>query len=411
MAGEFKAPRGTLDLLPGASQGHRRVVDAFERIAGRAGFGLIETPIFEETDLFERGVGRSTDIVRKEMFTFEDKGGRSLTLRPEGTAPVCRAYVEYGMSRLPQPVRLAYTGPFFRHERPQAGRYREFHQAGVEVIGSASPLADAEVISLLDALLSELEVPDVVLRLGSLGSQATRREYLSGLTAYLESRSGELSEDVLDRIDTNPLRAFDSDHEGTARVMEDAPLLIDHLDSADLQHFEEVKALLDSAGVGYVVDPTLVRGLDYYTRTVFSFTCDRLGAQSEIGGGGRYDDLVAQLGGPDTPAVGWAAGVERILLALEHQPDDPGLDLFITWIGEDGAVQVPGLARRMRADGLGVGFDLGGRNLKGQLKQADRAGARWTLILAEDGTAELKEMASGEQRPVELAEVPSLILG
>lgn len=411
MAGEFKAPRGTADVLPDGAEGHRLVGRAFEAATEAAGFGWIETPIFEETALFERGVGRSTDIVRKEMFTFEDKGERSLTLRPEGTAPICRAYVEHGMSRLPQPVRLAYSGPFFRHERPQAGRYREFHQAGVEVIGSASPLADAEVIALLDAFLSELEVPGLELRLGSLGSLATRQGYLEELTGYLRSREDELSDDVRDRIETNPLRAFDSDDEGTSKVMEEAPLLLDRLDPADREHFDEVRALLDAAGVSYEVDPTLVRGLDYYTRTVFSVTCDRLGAQSEVGGGGRYDGLVAQLGGPESPAVGWAVGVERILLALGYEGSAAGIDLFIAWVGESPVSRVPGLARELRAGGLTVGFDLGDRNLKGQLKQADRAGAAWVLILAEDGTAELKQMESGEQRPVEPAEVPALIRG
>lgn len=411
MAGEFKAPRGTSDLLPGPSEGHRLVEATFEGLVRSAGFGLIETPIFEDTALFERGVGRSTDIVRKEMFTFEDKGGRSLTLRPEGTAPICRAYVEHGMSRLPQPVRLAYSGPFFRHERPQAGRYREFHQVGIEVIGSASPIADAEAISLLDYLLTELEVPGLELRIGSLGSPTAREGYLVTLRDFLESRADELSEDVRERIDTNPLRAFDSDDEGTTKVMEEAPLLLENLDPEDLEHFEEVKDLLDAAGVVYRVDPKLVRGLDYYTRTVFSFTCDRLGAQSEIGGGGRYDGLVAQIGGPDSPAVGWAAGVERILLALDRETGGPDLDLFIVWSGDDQVGRVPALAREMRAEGLAVGFDLAGRNLKGQLKQADRSGAGWALILLEDGTAELKQMASGEQRAVEPSEVPALLTG
>ena len=409
MAGEFKVPRGTADLLPGDSAGHDLVVGSFRRIVRGAGFGEIETPAFEDTALFERGVGSSTDIVRKEMFTFEDKGGRSLTLRPEGTAPICRAYVEHGMSKLPQPVRLAYAGSFFRHERPQAGRFRQFHQVGVEVIGTDSPLADAEAISLLDDLFSDLEVPGVELRLGSLGSPATRSEYLSELTGYLASRSDELAGEVRERIESNPLRAFDSDDEGTARVMEDAPLLLDRLDGEDREHFEQVRALLDESGVEYVVDPTLVRGLDYYTRTVFSFTCDRLGAQSEIGGGGRYDGLVAQLGGPDSPAVGWAAGVERILLALGMEDEGQELDLFIVWAESGLARRVPTIARELRSGGLAVGFDLADRNLKGQLKQADRSGARWTVILTAEGTVELKDMESGEQRPVDLAEVASLI--
>ncbi|MFZ9668390.1 MAG: histidine--tRNA ligase [Solirubrobacterales bacterium] len=409
MAGEFQAPRGTADLLPVSEEAHRFVVETFRKITGRAGFRSIETPAFEDTALFQRGVGDSTDIVRKEMFTFEDKGGRSLTLRPEGTAPICRAYIEHGMSRLPQPVKLAYEGSFFRHERPQAGRFRQFHQVGVEVIGADSPLADAEVICLLDAFLGELEVPDLELHLGSLGSPEARKEYLSELTAYLESRESELSEDVRDRVGSNPLRAFDSDDEGTARVMEEAPLLLDRLDGEDREHFERVRELLDEAGVGYTVDPTLVRGLDYYGRTVFSFTCDRLGAQSEVGGGGRYDGLITRLGGPDSPAIGWAAGVERILLALDREGESPELDLFLAWTEESVASRIPALARELRDGGISVGFDLAERNLKGQLKQADRAGARWTAILAADGSAELKEMETGDQRAAELGELASIV--
>lgn len=411
MAAEFKVPRGTFDVLPGPSTGHELVVGTFRRIARTAGFGEIETPAFEETALFERGVGQSTDIVRKEMFTFEDKGGRSLTLRPEGTAPICRAYIEHGMNKLPQPVRLAYSGPFFRHERPQAGRYRQFHQVGVEIIGTASPLADVEAISLLDSVFRELGVPGLELRLGSLGSPATREGYIAELSRFLKSRASELSDEVRERIDSNPLRAFDSDDEGTAKVMGDAPLLLDRLDGEDREHFERVCSLLEVSGIDYVIDPRLVRGLDYYGRTVFSFDCDRLGAQSEVGGGGRYDGLVAQLGGPESPAVGWAAGVERILLALDRDERSPDLDLYIAWSEPDLVEGAPALARRLRADGLSVGLDLSERNLKGQLKQADRAGARWTLILSADGEAQLKEMATGEQRAVDPDEVPAIIAG
>src|SRR3954454_24728466 len=302
MAGKFQAPRGTFDVLPG--MGHARAhLEAVARgIFERAGYEPIATPSFEDTELFERGVGKSTDIVRKEMFSFEDKGERSLTLRPEGTAPICRAYVEHGMHKLAQPVKLAYVGPFFRHERPQAGRYRQFHQLGVECIGSDSPLADAEVIMLLANLLGELGVPGVELRLGSLGSFEARRAYLEDLKAHLHAHEADLSKDVRDRIDINPLRAFDAGDEGTQGVMASAPTIIERLEGEDAAHFAEVRALLDAAGIDYVVDPALVRGLDYYTRTIFSFVCDQLGAQSEVGGGGRYDGLIEQLGGPATPA-------------------------------------------------------------------------------------------------------------
>jgi histidyl-tRNA synthetase len=409
MGEKFKAPRGTFDVLPGTMPQRERLVRTAGEIFGRAGYDWMMTPAFEDTALFERGVGKSTDIVRKEMFTFEDKGGRSLTLRPEGTAPICRAYVEHGMHKLAQPVKLAYSGPFFRHERPQAGRYRQFHQIGAEAIGSDSPLADAEVITLFSDLVEELGVPGVELRLGSLGSLEARREYLEELRSHLRSREIELSDDVRERIELNPLRAFDSDHPGTKAVMADAPQLLDHLDSADAEHFAEVRDLLAASSVEYVIDPTLVRGLDYYTRTIFSFVCDRLGAQSEIGGGGRYDGLISQLGGPDTPAIGWAAGIERILLALDEDVAAPGRDLFIAVAGEGQQAKAVALAGELRRVGISVEIDLAGRSIKGQLKQADRINAVRTLVFEEDGTARLRDMATGEQQDVEPAQVLELL--
>ena len=301
MSGGFQAPKGTFDVLPEESARRARVEQAARSIFERAGYERIETPAFEDTELFERGVGRSTDIVNKEMFSFEDQGGRRITLRPEGTAPICRAYVEHGMHTLPQPVKLWCMGPFFRHERPQAGRYRQFSQIDAEAIGSDDPLADAELIGMLDELLRGLGVPGVELRLASLGSLDARVRYLERLKAYLHEREADLAKEVRERIDLNPLRAFDSDHEGTRAAMAEAPKLLDHLDDADAAHFEQVRSLLDAAGIAYSLDPTLVRGLDYYTRTIFSFVCDRLGAQSEVGGGGRYDGLVEQLGGHADP--------------------------------------------------------------------------------------------------------------
>src|SRR3954453_19990353 len=329
MASKYQAPRGTFDVLPPEAVARAGGEAAAHGIFARAGYGRIATPAFEDTELFERGGGRSTDIVRKEMFTFEDKGGRGLTLRPEGTAPICRAYLEHGMHKLAQPVKLAYAGPFFRHERPQAGRYRQFHQLGAECIGTDSPLADAEVIMLLADLLGELRVPGVELRLGSLGSFEARRAYLEDLKAHLHAHEAELSKDVCERIDINPLRAFDADDEGTRGAMASAPTIVGQLEGEDAEHFEEVRALLDGAGISYEIDPTLVRGLDYYTRTIFSFVCEALGAQSEVGGGGRYDGLIEQLGGPPTPAVGWAAGIERILLALGEEEEEVGRDAFV----------------------------------------------------------------------------------
>jgi histidyl-tRNA synthetase len=411
-APKYQAPRGTFDVLPEAARARGRIERTAAEIFSRAGYEPIATPNFEDTALFERGVGHSTDIVRKEMFTFEDKGGRSLTLRPEGTAPICRAYVEHGMQQLAQPVKLSYLGPFFRHERPQAGRYRQFHQLGIEAIGTESPLADAEVIELLATLLAELGVPGVALRLGSLGSLDTRQAYLEELKAHLRSHEDELAKEVRERIEINPLRAFDSDDEGTQAVMAAAPKLVERLEGDDAEHFEEVRALLDAAGVEYAIDPTLVRGLDYYTRTIFSFVCDRLGAQSEIGGGGRYDGLVEQLGGRATPAVGWAAGLERIMLALDEEVAAPGRDVFIAVAEDDRDKRVLALVlvRELRKAGLSAELDLAGRALKGQLKQADRVGARRVLILDEEG-AQLRDMASGEQRQVDTGRLVEEITG
>ncbi len=401
MASKYQAPRGTFDVLPEKSRARGRVEATAAGILARAGYEPIATPAFEDTELFERGVGRSTDIVRKEMFTFEDKGERSLTLRPEGTAPICRAYLEHGMHKRAQPVKLSYVGPFFRHERPQAGRYRQFHQIGLECIGTESPLADAEAIMLLSDLLGELGVPGVELRLGSLGSLESRKAYLEELKAHLHRYEGELSADVRERIDVNPLRAFDSDHEGTRGVMASAPTIVEGLDGEDAEHFAAVRALLDAAGISYVVDPTLVRGLDYYTRTIFSFVCDALGAQSEVGGGGRYDGLIEQLGGPATPAVGWAVGIERILLALDEEDAPAGRDAFVAIADPGQRRRAMALAVELRHAGFSAEVDLAGRGLKGQLKQADRVGARAVLILEADGSAQLRDMASGEQHAVD----------
>ncbi len=287
----------------------------------RAGYAYFESPVFEDTEVFARGVGESTDIVQKEMFTFEDKAGRSLTLRPEGTAGVCRAYAEHGMHKLPQPVKLWYWGPYFRHEAPQAGRFRQFTQSGAEALGSDDPSLDAELILLLAEVLERAGAKDVRLRLSSLGDAATRESYGAELRAYLREHEGELSDEVRGRIDANPLRAFDADHAGTRKVMEGAPLLLDRLAPEDAEHFAGVRELLDAAGLAYDLDATLVRGLDYYTRTVFEFESGELGAQNALGGGGRYDGLVEQLGGPPTPGVGWAAGIERILMAGEAGAD------------------------------------------------------------------------------------------
>ena len=401
MSERIQTPRGTSDVLGEDALAREQLERHSQRILERAGYARIETPAFESTALFARGVGESTDVVQKEMYTFDDGGGNSITLRPEGTAPVCRAYLEHGMHKLPQPVKLWYLGTFFRSERPQHGRYRQFWQVGAEAIGSDDPAVDAELILLLGELLEAVGVQPVRLLLSSLGTPDTRAGYKAELQDYLRAHEHELSGEVRGRIELNPLRAFDADHAGTRRVMEGAPLLLDRITADDREHFETVKRLLDGAGLVYEIDPTLVRGLDYYTRTVFEFTSDALGAQSGVGGGGRYDGLIEQIGGPHTPGMGWAAGVERMLLASPPPPvAPPPLDLYVAYAKPEYADAAFRLAADARRAGHSAQLELGGRSLKGQLKQADRAGARYVAILGDEGTA-LKDMESGEQRTVE----------
>jgi histidyl-tRNA synthetase len=396
-----QAPRGTYDVLPEQAAARAGLEATARRILEGAGYRRIETPTFEATELFARGVGESTDIVQKEMYTFEDAGGRSITLRPEGTAPVCRAYLEHGMHKLPQPVKLWYLSSFFRQEKPQAGRFRQFWQLGLEAIGSDDPAVDAEAMVLLHTLLGELDVRGLRLRLGSLGSLDARAEYHDRLAAYLHANEARLSHDVRKRIDLNPLRAFDAKDPGTQEVMRAAPRLMDSLGPEDRAHFDEVCALLRAAGLDWELDDALVRGIDYYTRTIFEFTSDALGAQSGVAGGGRYDGLIELIGGPPTPGMGWAAGIERMLLAAGDRPvPQPVTDLYVAH--EDSAVAAFALANEARAAGLAVQQELAGRSLKGQLKQADRAGARYVAIVGADGT-QLRDMDSGEQEPVESA--------
>jgi histidyl-tRNA synthetase len=407
----FKAPRGTFDVLPAVAAARRRLEETARDLFDRAGYARIETPTFEDTELFARGVGASTDIVRKEMFTFEDQGGRSVTLRPEGTAPIARAYLEHGMHRLPQPVKLWYLGPFFRHERPQAGRFRQFNQIGAEAIGSDSPLVDAELIMLLDELLRALEVPELRLRIGSLGSSPARAAYREELIAYLRQHESELAKDVRERIDENPLRAFDAKDEATRGAMDEAPTMLDRLEGEDAEHFAAVRRLLENAGIAYELDGSLVRGLDYYTRTVFAFECERLGAQSEVGGGGRYDKLISELDGPPTPAIGWAAGVERILLALGNGDEEPeSRDVFIA-APEGQRERALALAAELRQAGLRAELDLAGRSMKGQMRQADRIGAARAVILDENGAARLRDMSTGEQREIAIASLLEELAG
>jgi histidyl-tRNA synthetase len=398
MARKVQAPRGTFDVLPDEGRARLRLLHLAEEVLGRSHYGPIETPVFEATELFERGVGETTDVVEKEMFTFEDQGGRSLTLRPEGTASVCRTYVEHGMHKAPQPVKLWYWGPFFRYEAPQAGRYRQFTQMGLEALGSDDPSLDAESILLLADLLERAGARGIRFRVSSLGTAETRRAYSDELREHLRAREDQLSDDVRNRLDRNPLRAFDSDHPGTKAALRGAPRLLDRLAPEDAEHFAEVRLLLDDAGLDYDMDGTLVRGLDYYTRTVFEVESTELGAQSALGGGGRYDGLVELLGGPSTPGVGWAAGVERILLASEQAAEPARTRVFVAVADGGAAAAAFALARDLRSRGVATELEQAGRSLKGQLKHADRLGAERVVIVGE--SIEIKDMGSGEQHPV-----------
>ena len=397
---KIKAPRGTFDVIGEQAEARTALEARARSLLEGAGYERIETPALEATELFTLAVGESTDIVRKEMFTLEDGAGRSLTLRPEGTGPVCRAYVEHGMHKRRQPVKLWYLSSFFRHERAQAGRYRQFWQVGAEALGSEDPAVDAESILLLAALLSETGVKGIRLRLSSLGSVDSRGEYRERLKEYLREHEADLSEDARSRIELNPLRAFDSEHPGTRRAMQAAPRLLDHIGGADAEHFAHVRELLSEAELAYEVDSALVRGLDYYTRTVFEFTSDALGAQSGVAGGGRYDGLVERLGGPPTPGMGWAAGVERILLAGDPQPAASlPPELFVAVADGDRARRrraAFALLGAARSAGLRAQMELAGRSLKGQLGYADSLGARYVAIV-ENGETVLRDMQQGGQ--------------
>jgi histidyl-tRNA synthetase len=386
-----RAPKGTYDLLPEAAEQRDAIVAVAADVFAAHGYRHLVTPEFENTGLFERGVGEATDIVRKEMYTFADKGARLLTLRPEGTAPVCRAYVEHGMHKLPQPVKLWYYAPMFRYERPQAGRFREHYQLGCEALGSAEPMVDAEIVGVLDHLFSELGVESLRLAVNSMGDAQCRPAYVERLRDYLRARQGDLCVECVERTGLNPLRTLDCKVERCRAVLDEAPRLFDHLCADCRGHFEAVLVLLADLGLRPQIDFRLVRGLDYYTRTTFEFACDRLGAQSGVGGGGRYDGLVEQIGGPPTPGVGFGTGLERITLAMGEAAagETAGADAAVVCFTEESRRQAFLVAQRLRRELLlEVEVDLAGRSPKGQLKQAARSGAEIAVLL---GLEELGE--------------------
>jgi len=407
----FAAPKGVPEYTPPDSAGFEHVRDTLLGAADRAGYGLIELPVFEDTGLYARGVGESTDVVSKEMYTFLDKGERSVTLRPEGTAGVVRAVIEHGLDRVGLPVKLRYAGPFFRYERPQAGRYRQLQQVGIEAIGVDDPALDAEVIAVADEGYKALGLTGYRLELTSLGDAESRPAYRDRLQEFLAGLP--LDEPTRERAQINPLRVLDDKRPEVRALLADAPLLVDHLSPAAAEHHAQVLAYLDDLGIAHVENPRMVRGLDYYTKTTFEFVHDGLGAQSGIGGGGRYDGLMATLGGPPLTGVGFGLGVDRTLLACRAEGLAPWsaarCEVFGVPLGDAARRRLVALAGSLRRAGVRVDLAYGGRGLKGAMKAADRSGARYTLVLGErdlaEGAVGVKDMVSGEQRPVPLDDV------
>ena len=397
--------RGTHDLLPDRARAFRRVADTARTVAGRYGYHEMATPIFEFSEVFKRTLGDTSDIVTKEMYTFTDRSGAEVTLRPEGTAGVARAVISGGLAQH-MPLKYFYAGPMFRYERPQKGRLRQFHQIGVELLGVAEPLGDVEVIALGAAILQELGVAgQTTLELNTLGNAGSREAYRGVLVDYLEARRDELSEDSVSRLGRNPLRVLDSKDPGDRAVVAEAPLLGDSLDAESAEFFASVRAGLDRLGIAYTLNPRLVRGLDYYCHTAFEFTTDALGAQGAIIAGGRYDGLVAQMGGPETAGIGWAGGIERLSM-LADEPAPPPRPIALVPIGPEAEVETLAIADRLRRAGLVV--ELGYRgNLKRRLSRADRLNARAAVLVGEDelarDVATVRDLDSGEQEEIALS--------
>ncbi|OBG36670.1 histidine--tRNA ligase [Mycobacterium sp. E3198] len=413
---EFSAPKGVPDYLPPDSAQFVAVRDGLLAAARRAGYGDVELPVFEDTALFARGVGESTDVVAKEMYTFADRGDRSVTLRPEGTAGVVRAVIEHGLDRGALPVKLCYAGPFFRYERPQAGRYRQLQQVGVEAIGVDDPALDAEVIAVADAGFRSLGLDGFRLEITSLGDDSCRPQYRELLQEFLFGL--DLDEDTRRRAQLNPLRVLDDKRPEVRAMTADAPVLLDHLSDGAKQHFDTVLAHLDALGVPYVINPRMVRGLDYYTKTTFEFVHDGLGAQSGIGGGGRYDGLMRELGGQDLSGIGFGLGVDRTLLALRAEDKSVGettrCDVFGVPLSEPAKLALAVLAARLRAAGVRVDMAYGDRGLKGAMRAADRSGARIALVAGdrdlETGTVGVKDLGTGDQASVPVDSVVAGVL-
>lgn len=408
-----RAVKGTNDILPDQSRKWQFVEGKMLETAELFGFKEIRVPVFEHTEVFKRSVGDTTDVVQKEMYTFEDKGGRSITLRPELTAGVIRSAIEKGLINGALPQKLCYIGGCYRYEKPQAGRLREFHQFGVECVGAAAPNADAEVISLAKAVLENIGIKDISLEINSIGCPECRKEYHKALKEYFSANAETLCDTCKERLDRNPMRILDCKSPICREVAANAPVVIDYLCDDCKEHFEKVKANLSAMNISFTVNPKIVRGLDYYTRTVFEFVSGDIGAQSTVCGGGRYDGLIKQMGGQDTPSLGFAMGIERLMMVLEAQktelPEDSTCDLFIATLGDKATLKASALCRELRDEGYKVQTDICGRGLKAQMKYANKIGAKFTLVLGdnevESEKATLKKMSDSSEREISLKEL------
>lgn len=410
MALVTKAIKGTKDVLPKEVHKNQYIEATALDIAEKFGYKEIRTPMFEHTELFQRGVGDTTDVVQKEMYTFDDKGGRSITLRPEGTSGAVRSYLENGLCNEALPQKVCYVGPCFRYEKPQAGRLREFHQFGVECFGTASPLADAELISLGKSIFDTLEVKDISLEINSIGCPTCRAEYHKALKEYFSSRKDELCDTCRDRLDRNPMRILDCKSPVCSEIAKDAPVVTDYLCEECDEHFKKVQEYLKAMNIEYSINPKIVRGLDYYTKTVFEFISNSIGAQGTVAGGGRYDGLVDELGGQKTPSLGFAMGLERLMMLMEAQnapfPDASAPDLFVVALGDKATLKAVEIVKDMRAEGFTALMDLNQRSVRAQMKYADKLGAKFNIVIGdnevENGTAKLKNMNTGEETDIAL---------